>query len=103
MLCEICNVEEAAFTILPIGEGMPQSLGPACLARWVLQNCKDVLPAEEIAQLLGPMFVAGVVAEEINGPGQAESKQGRKSKAKREAPEGTTSGAVEIPATAENE
>lgn len=57
MECEICNSEEAAFTIIPFGAGMPQSLGPACFARTGLELAKAILPAEEIADTLGPMFV----------------------------------------------
>lgn len=57
MLCEICAAEEAAFTIIPVAEGMPQTLGPACYARSGLEFAKAVLPPEEIAQTLGPMFV----------------------------------------------
>ena len=58
MQCEICGQEEAAFTIIPTGEGMPQSLGAACFARSGLELAKAILPAEEIAQTLGPMFVS---------------------------------------------
>ena len=57
MLCEICEAEEAAFTIIPTGEGMPQSLGPACFARAGLGLAKEILDPEEIASTLGPMFV----------------------------------------------
>jgi hypothetical protein len=103
MLCEVCNTEEAAFTVIPVGEGMPQTLGPACLARWVLQNCRDVLPAEEIAGLLGPMFVQPPQGQ----PTEAETPaKGRKRAAKTQAaetPEGPVSGAAETPATASNE
>jgi len=58
MLCEVCEQEEATLTLIPVGEGMPQSIGGACFARFGLETAKAVLPAEEIAQILGPMFVS---------------------------------------------
>src|SRR5579859_235914 len=57
MNCQICDQEEAAFTIIPVGPGDPQSLGPVCFARAGLDLAKTILPAEEIAGILGPMFV----------------------------------------------
>lgn len=57
LTCEICGVEEAAFTVIPTGEGMPQSLGAACFARAGLNLAKEVLDPVEIAETLGPMFV----------------------------------------------
>lgn len=62
MLCSICEEEEAAFTIIPTGQGDPQILGPACFARAGLETAKQILPAEEIAQTLGPMFVGPAAA-----------------------------------------
>jgi hypothetical protein len=58
MKCEVCEAEEAAFTIIPTGpEGFPQSIGPACFARMGLEFAKTLLPAEEVATTLGPLFV----------------------------------------------
>lgn len=65
MRCEVCEAEEAAFTIIPTAEGMPQSLGPACFARSGLELAKAILPAEEIAATLGPLFVTPARAEAI--------------------------------------
>ena len=62
MNCEVCNEEEASVTLIPVGEGMPQSIGRACFARFGLEAAKANLPAEEIAQTLGPMFVGPVAA-----------------------------------------
>jgi hypothetical protein len=62
MLCEVCNEEEATVTLIPVGEGMPQSIGAACFARFGLEAAKANLPAEEIAASLGPMFVGPAVA-----------------------------------------
>lgn len=78
MLCEVCQAEETAFTVIPIGEGMPMSLGVACLGRWVLGEIKDVLPAEEIANILGPMFVAPARQEAL---AKVETPAPKKSKA----------------------
>jgi hypothetical protein len=103
MQCEICNQEEAIFTIIPTGEGMPQSLGPGCFARSGLEFAKNILPAEEIAAALGPMFVN----PGNDGPQEvAKPRRGRKSKAEAaeaEAPEGTAGGKDEIPPAVVNE
>lgn len=58
LTCELCEQEEAMFTIIPTGQGAPQVLGLACYARQGLELAKQILPAEEIAETLGPMFVA---------------------------------------------
>ena len=62
MNCEVCNEEEASVTLIPVGEGMPQSIGPACFARFGLEAAKATLPAEEIAATLGPIFISPVTA-----------------------------------------
>jgi len=65
MLCDGCEAEEAAFTLIPTGaDGLPESIGPGCFARRGLALAKLILPAEEIAAELGPMFVS---------PGRAEA------------------------------
>jgi hypothetical protein len=98
MNCELCEEEEALFTIIPIGEGMPQSLGAACFARAGLEFAKAALPAEEIASVLGPMFVQPNTSPELKAAHKATIK-GRKSKAKEpDAPEGPAGGEVEVPA-----
>lgn len=99
MLCEVCDAEEAAFTIIPTGDGLPQTLGPGCFARAGLELAKQILPPEEIAQTLGPMFVTPARAETLA--------KGRKSKSQPEpepepetTPEpGPTAGEVEVQAT----
>jgi hypothetical protein len=78
MICEGCEAEEAAFTMIPTGEGLPESIGPACFARRGLELAKIILPAEEIAHVLGPMFVT---------PHLAEALKGKSKMAKGEAPE----------------
>jgi hypothetical protein len=78
MRCEVCEAEEAAFTIIPTGEGLPQSLGPGCFARSGLELAKAILPAEEIAATLGPLFVS---------PARAEAIAKGSKRAKREEPE----------------
>ena len=82
MLCQLCNQEEAAFTIIPVGPGDPEILGPACFARAGLETAKAILPAEEIAQTLGPMFVGpAAAARELDAtPKRAARKAGRKAK-----------------------
>lgn len=100
MICEVCNEEEAVFTMIPTGEGLPESIGVLCLARRGLEVAKAYLPAEEIAATLGPMFVTP--AREDLHEGAAKAQRSRKSKAKAtpETNEGQAGGAPETPATA---
>ena len=69
MNCQLCDEEPAAFTIIPAGQGDPQILGAACFARAGLELAKAILPAEEIAAQLGPMFV--------HSPQEAEAELGK--------------------------
>lgn len=98
MLCEVCNEEEAAFSIIPTGEGMPQILGPACFARAGLELAKQILPAEEIADTLGPMFVqpARPAAEPKAGKSKAKVKPAETAEPVQAT--GTDGGAAEVPA-----
>lgn len=79
MECAICGEEEAAFTVIPTGQGDPQILGAACFARAGLELAKQILPAEEIAQTLGPMFVIPQMEPEVREAHKATIKA-RKSK-----------------------
>jgi hypothetical protein len=96
MLCEVCEQEEAVFTIIPTGEGMPQSLGPACFARSGLEFAKAVLPAEEIASVLGPMFVQPAQAPASRpaaAPKRRKSKDALSEPNEAQGPSGGSSGA----------
>ena len=103
MICEMCEVNQASVTIIPTGEGLPQSVCSTCMARMGLELAKQLIPAEEIAATLGPMFVSP--AREDLHEDAAKVRKGRKSKAAPEAtaPEGETGGPVEEPPTAANE
>jgi hypothetical protein len=66
MNCEVCDANPVEWTLIPTGpEGLPQSIYTACLARFGLEAAKKVLPGEEIAAALGPMFVAPARAEAL--------------------------------------
>ena len=101
MNCEVCEQEEAVVTLIPTGsEGMPQSVGSACFARFGLETAKQVLPAEEIAGILGPMFVQPPAkAPAAKAP---KSKPGKAAKAPEAdtAPEGSVGGPDEEPTAA---
>jgi hypothetical protein len=101
--CEVCDQEEFAFTVTPAGEGAPRFLGPACFARFGLELAKSILPAEEIAATLGPMFVTP--AREDLHEDAAKVRKGRKSKAAAETveSEGPAEGAAEVSAAAADE
>jgi hypothetical protein len=103
MICEICNEEDAAFTMIPTGEGLPESIGVACLARRGLELAKMILPAEEIAATLGPMFVQ----PPQEAPSTAQDAPGRRkrqkaSKESRQA-KGSAGRSPEVPATGTDE
>lgn len=103
MLCELCEVNDAAVTIIPVGEGLPQSVCSPCMARMGLALAKELLPAEEVASTLGPLFV-NPAREDLHQEAEAQRK-GRKTKAKA-APaeaEGEAGREAETPAAAENE
>jgi len=102
MQCKICDEEEAIFTVIPVGEGLPQILGPVCFARAGLDLAKSILPAEEIAAILGPMFVQPDTSTALKEAHKGTIK-GRKSQAKDPEPEqGPAGGEAETPAAAEN-
>jgi hypothetical protein len=102
MQCQICDSEEAVFTVIPTGEGLPEILGPVCFARAGLDLAKEILPAEEIAQILGPMFVNPEDRPDLKEAHKA-TIRGRKSKADQAEPkEGPTGGRdAESPAAAD--
>lgn len=103
MICEICNENEVAWTLIPIGEGLPQSLCDSCLAIRGIVWSKENLPAEDIAAMLGPMFVTPA-REDLHEEAPKVAKRGRKSKAAEpETVEGEAGGEVEAPPAAANE
>ena len=58
--CDGCDgAEPTAFIIGNAETGDQQFLGYGCFARMGLEFAKVILPAEEIAERLGPMFVRG--------------------------------------------
>jgi hypothetical protein len=103
MQCQICEQEEAIFTIIPVGEGMPQLLGAACYARAGLDFAKTILPPEEIMEALGPIFVTLPQAVDLELENPPAKPKARKSKAKAQADEGTAGGPPEAPPAAANE
>lgn len=57
--CDICGEQPAAFIITLIETGDTNYQCPGCYARLGLEAAKTILPPEEIASQLGPMFVEG--------------------------------------------
>ncbi len=102
MLCEVCESEEAAFTIIPTGQGDPQSLGPACFARSGLELAKAILPPEEIAQTLGPMFVTPARTEAVAKASKRRKSEEPEPKPEPEPEPEPTPGPDEVPTTAAN-
>lgn len=102
MNCEMCEAEEATVTLIPTGQGSPQSIGPACLARMGLEMAKTILPAEEIAHALGPMFVAPARTEALAKASKSKPRKAQKATPAEAAPEGPAGGTTEEPAAAAN-
>src|SRR5207247_10148680 len=101
--CDTCQTEPVQFIVGNASTGEQQFLGVACFARFGLEFAKAVLPAQEIAAQLGPMFVNLSTAsdQELENP---PPKRARKSKAAKEEPaQGQAGGPAEVPPAAANE
>ena len=95
-LCDICGEQPQAIQLGNMETGEQQFICVGCAARWGLDFAKAVLPSEEVAGILGPMFVTPGRQEALD---KGAAKRGRKSKAKAEAEaeaEGETGGAAEV-------
>jgi hypothetical protein len=101
--CQVCGQEPEAFTVIPSGQGDPQFLGVACLARFGLEMAKEVLPPEEIAATLGPMFVAPARAEALGKASKRAKREEPAPEPEREAEAGPAEGADGESAAAANE
>jgi hypothetical protein len=83
MNCDICGERPQAFIISDMSNGEQKFLCPGCFARFGVDFAKAILPPEEIAEQLGPMFVTpGRQAALAKAP---KSGKGRKAKANAEA------------------
>jgi hypothetical protein len=102
MNCQICDAEEATLNLVPTGEGMPQFVGPACFARMGLALAKEILPAEEIAATLGPLFVTPARKEALKGGKKSRPGDTITAEPEAVAPEGPAGGPDEVPAAAED-
>ena len=76
---------------------------PGCFARFGLDFAKSALGAEEVAAVLGPMFVAPASPAAQSAEIGRTSKRARKSKAAAKSPEGEAGGEAETPPAAANE
>ena len=81
MNCDICGQLPQALIISDMSTGEQQFLCGGCFARWGLDFAKAVLPPEEIAERLGPMFVQSPRAQNAPAEKAAKSRPGRKTKA----------------------
>ena len=101
-LCDICGEQPQAIQLGNMDTGEQQFICVGCAARWGLDFAKAILPPEEIAAILGPMFVTPGRQEALD---KGATKRGRKSKAKAEAEAETerkAGGAAEVaPAAAD--
>lgn len=102
MICDICAEEEALFMVGNMQTGDQVAFGPACFARQGLEAAKALLPAEEIAAQLGPMFVQ-MPGDDAEAP--AEGRKGKRrppAQAEPAEPSQPAPGAAEIPPTAKD-
>ena len=100
--CDICGQQPQAIQLGNMETGEQQFICVGCAARWGLDFAKAVLPAEEIANTLGPMFVWR--REEAPPDVTFEAPKARKSKAKAKAAaaQGEAGGAAPVAPAAEN-
>lgn len=92
-MCDICGENPQQIQLGNMETGQQQFVCASCAARWGLDFAKAILPPEEIAAALGPMFVDP--AREDLHEGAAKARKGRKAKAAPEPPP------AEAPQTAE--
>ena len=98
--CDICGQEPQAMQIGDMTSGDQKFVCVGCFARFGLDFAKAVLPAEEVAAVLGPMFVTPA-REDLHEEAKAETqKRARKSKAQKAAPEREAGGEAETPTAA---
>ena len=100
--CDICGQEPQAIQLGNMETGEQQFACVGCAARWGLDFAKAVLPPEEIAAQLGPLFV-GPAREDLHQDAASERKA-RKSKAapKTAKTEGPAGGPPEVAPAAED-
>ena len=82
--CDICGELPQAMQIGNMNTGEQQFVCVPCFCRFGLDLAKQILPAEEIAAQIGPVFVNP--AREDLHEGAAQVRKGRKDKAKPERP-----------------
>lgn len=101
--CDICGEQPQAMQIGNMATGEQQFVCAGCFARFGLDFAKSILAPEEIAAVIGPMFV-DPAREDLHDEAKAQRK-GRKSKAAPEATEaeGETGGAPEVAAASADE
>lgn len=76
--CDICGEQPQAMQIGNMQTGEQQFVCTGCFARFGLDFAKAILPAEEIAAIVGPMFVDP--AREDLHEGASKARKARKSK-----------------------
>lgn len=57
MPCDSCNQEPGAVVVTLIDSGETQSLGVNCFPIFCLETAKAALSPDQLAELLGPIFV----------------------------------------------
>lgn len=77
--CDMCGEQPQTMQIGNMNTGEQQFVCTTCFARFGLDFAKAILPPEEIASVLGPMFVDP--AREDLHEGAARQRKARKSKA----------------------
>lgn len=80
--CDICGEQPQAIQLGNMDSGQQQFVCVGCAARWGLDFAKAVLPPEEIAQVIGPMFV-DPAREDLHEAAKS-ARKGRKAKAEAE-------------------
>lgn len=84
MICDTCQELEAKFMVGNMETGDQLAVCPPCAGRWGITMAKIMLPGEEVAEMLGPMFVKPPT-EAAEAPAEAPKSDKRPRKAAKRA------------------
>ena len=96
LMCDICGENPQQIQLGNMETGEQKFICASCAARWGLDWAKQILPPEEIAAVIGPMFVTPAREDLLEGA--AKVRKARKAKAN---PESGTDGSGTPPEIAE--
>lgn len=99
--CDGCGGQEVAMvSVTNVETGETTFYGAGCFARFGLAMAKEIIPAEEIAETLGPLFIKGGKTEQAPRTGKAAGKRAGAAEESAKPPEPATEAVEGQPAAA---